>query len=224
MPIKRRAINDEQKQERRQALLDTAWQLLQSSTYDAINMLDVAEKAGLAKGTVYLYFATKEALFLAVLEQQFGLWFEEMDRVLDSTPQSMTRFELVSLLVNSFTGKPRLAYLFSIAHVILEHNIDYESALKHKRMLRDKIARTGGLLEKRLTCLQPGQGAELLLRIYALLIGIENLARPAPIVQQVISENADLAVFNVDFAHEIGALSNMLLHYYETQKGEENGR
>ena len=63
---RRRAIGDKQKQRRRQAMIDVAWQLFQQSSYQAITMAEVAERAGIAKGTVYLYFKTKEELFLAV--------------------------------------------------------------------------------------------------------------------------------------------------------------
>ena len=41
-------------------------------------MDDIAARAGLAKGTLYLYFASKRELFLSVLKHRF----EEMRRTL----------------------------------------------------------------------------------------------------------------------------------------------
>jgi AcrR family transcriptional regulator len=43
-----------------------------SEGFERTRMLDVARDAGLAKGTVYLYFPTKEALFEGVLTQLLG--------------------------------------------------------------------------------------------------------------------------------------------------------
>src|SRR6266487_1499111 len=65
--IRRRAVDEEQKEERRRAILEAAWQLFQNTPYDALTIADVAEELHLAKGTVFLYFRTKEALFLAIL-------------------------------------------------------------------------------------------------------------------------------------------------------------
>ena len=66
MEIGRRARNTEDKQQRRQAILDVAWALFQETSYAAVTMNGVAERAGLAKGTMYLYFKTKEELFLTL--------------------------------------------------------------------------------------------------------------------------------------------------------------
>ncbi|MCC6006390.1 MAG: TetR/AcrR family transcriptional regulator, partial [Rhodobacteraceae bacterium] len=43
-----------------------------SEGFERTRMLDVARDAGLAKGTLYLYFPTKEALFEGVLTQLLG--------------------------------------------------------------------------------------------------------------------------------------------------------
>ena len=75
----RRAIRDEQKAARREHILSVAWQLFQENAYDDVTMRGVAQGAGLAKGTVYLYVETKEELFLAVQKQQFALWFDGVD-------------------------------------------------------------------------------------------------------------------------------------------------
>lgn len=54
---------------RRQAIIEGALSLLEQSTYDKIQMRDVAHEGNVALGTVYRYFASKEHLFAAVLVQ-----------------------------------------------------------------------------------------------------------------------------------------------------------
>lgn len=49
--------------QRRQAILDAALTVFAERGYEAARLDDVAAKAGVAKGTLYLYFADKEALF-----------------------------------------------------------------------------------------------------------------------------------------------------------------
>jgi len=61
--LKRR---EKEKEQRRKLILDAAQTLFFSKHYDEITIEEIAEKAQLAKGTLYLYFKSKEALYSAV--------------------------------------------------------------------------------------------------------------------------------------------------------------
>jgi AcrR family transcriptional regulator len=52
---------------RRQAILDAALTVFAERGYEAARLDDVAARAGVAKGTLYLYFKDKEALFEALV-------------------------------------------------------------------------------------------------------------------------------------------------------------
>jgi AcrR family transcriptional regulator len=52
---------------RRQAILDAALTVFAERGYEAARLDDVAARAGVAKGTLYLYFKDKEALFAALV-------------------------------------------------------------------------------------------------------------------------------------------------------------
>jgi TetR/AcrR family transcriptional regulator, cholesterol catabolism regulator len=54
-------------QERRDRIVGAAITLLEHGEYDAIQMRDVAREAGVALGTVYRYFTSKEHLYAAAL-------------------------------------------------------------------------------------------------------------------------------------------------------------
>lgn len=53
--------------ERRQRIVDAAGELLVADDFERIQIRDVAERSGVALGTVYRYFASKEHLYAAVL-------------------------------------------------------------------------------------------------------------------------------------------------------------
>ena len=61
--LKRR---EKEKEQRRKLILDAAQALFFSKHYDEITIEEIAEKSQLAKGTLYLYFKSKEALYSAV--------------------------------------------------------------------------------------------------------------------------------------------------------------
>ncbi|MBA3469507.1 MAG: TetR family transcriptional regulator [Herpetosiphonaceae bacterium] len=214
MTTTRRAMRDDQKQERRQTILDIAWQLFQTTAYSEIAMNTVAEQAGLAKGTLYLYFKTKEELFLAVQEQQFVLWFDDLDaRFLAA--QGTNSIDLIAAQIGgSLEVRPGMNRLLAILHGVLEQNIDYATALRFKQMLHTRIQRAGTLLEACLKFLQPGEGMLVLMQAYALLIGLQHVADPSPVARQVI-EQAQLAIFDVDFAPEFVRMLRQLLIGFE---------
>jgi len=210
MTIKRRAMSPTQKEERRQAILDAALQLFEQTAYQEISMAQVAQKVGVAKGTVYLYFKTKEELFLALQTQQFEAWFEAVDAELQAKTQPCTITEFVTLMGDTLAARPALTRLIAILHTILERNIDLATARQFKQMLKERVLHTGPLLEACLPFLNPGQGAQLLLRIHALVIGFQHVARPAPVVQQALQEPG-LEIFTVEFTDEFLATLKALL-------------
>src|SRR5690606_1791105 len=70
------------REERADRILQAAGELLTALGYRRVSISDVAERAGVGKGTVYLHFPTKEALFLSVLmraqEQMFRAELADM--------------------------------------------------------------------------------------------------------------------------------------------------
>ena len=73
-PRKRRAVTDALKDARRLSILDAARALFCAEPFESIAMSQVAAAAGLAKGTLYLYFRTREEIFLALLTQEYSSW------------------------------------------------------------------------------------------------------------------------------------------------------
>jgi AcrR family transcriptional regulator len=55
------------KRQRHQQILDAAFEEFAARGYEAARLDDVARRAGIGKGTIYLYFKNKEGLFRAVL-------------------------------------------------------------------------------------------------------------------------------------------------------------
>ncbi len=64
-----RTGGDEDSAKRRQ-IIDGAREVFLSQGFDAASMNDIARAAGVSKGTLYVYFANKEELFEAIVEQE----------------------------------------------------------------------------------------------------------------------------------------------------------
>lgn len=67
---------------RRRHVLDAARALATEGGYDAVHMRDVSDRSGVALGTIYRYFQSKDHLLAAVVSE----WAEELQRRLRSRP------------------------------------------------------------------------------------------------------------------------------------------
>ena len=215
-----RARRAEDKEERRKGILGAARELwARDGSYVAFNMGEVAEKAGLAKGTVYIYFATKEALLLELLMEELGEWLGVVDGRLDQGG-TWTPRRVALLLAETLGQRRRLTQLLSLMSSILEHNVPGEVVLGFKRFLRDGVLATGARLERRLPLLREGDGARVLVVCHALVTGMEPLSRPPAAVAKVL-ESPDMAMFRVDFERELsGALWALLAGMNELSEGK----
>jgi len=202
MTGKRRAVTEEQKEERRLAILHAAETLFQAADYNTISMSQIAQTAGVAKGTVFLYFATKEELFLAITGQAYSKFFAGLNKRLKSTidaGKTCTTDDLVDILQAVFGGDDALLRLMGIVSIILEHNIQYATALQFKSMLAHQVRSAGELLEEAIPSWGPGEGMAFLLKLQALAIGFQHLSAPSPVVKKVIAGEG-LEMFNICFA------------------------
>ncbi|WP_088549564.1 TetR/AcrR family transcriptional regulator [Paenibacillus aquistagni] len=59
-------------------ILEAAFDLFGSQGYYATKMSDIAEKAGIAKGTLYLYFTSKEDLFATMYKRDMDAFLLEL--------------------------------------------------------------------------------------------------------------------------------------------------
>lgn len=198
MTTNRRARSGEAKQQRREHILDTALELWDRHTFASFSMAEVAASSGLAKGTLYLYFQTKEELFLALLERLLGGWFADLDARLAGASGVWDSARGAEQISATLDRQPALTRLLPIASSILEHNIPPDAARAYKQNLLAWASGGGALLERRMPFLAPGDGVWLLLQIYALVVGLGQMADPAPVVRQVL-EDEHMAPLRVEF-------------------------
>ena len=60
-------IKEQEKEQRRNHILDTAEKLFFSKGYDNVSMDEIANELEINKATLYIYFKNKESLFLAIV-------------------------------------------------------------------------------------------------------------------------------------------------------------
>lgn len=214
MTARQRAISNDAKLQRREAILNVAMELLAKNDYHDISIARIAQKAGLAKGTIFLYFKTKEELFLQLQAREYTSWFEDVNGRLNALLRqrhNKTVHDVVKNIAKAVCIRPMMVRLTPILHAILERNIDYDTARGFKRFLLNEIHTTGGLIEQCLAFLNKNDGSRLVLRLHVLLIGLIQLSRPAPLVRQVI-EKEGMEAFQINFERELTEMLTLLIN------------
>ncbi|MBI4913555.1 MAG: TetR family transcriptional regulator [Acidobacteria bacterium] len=198
----KRARQIHEKESRRQDILGAALRAWEASSFAAVTMNQVAEEAHLAKGTLYLYFPTKESLFLGLAEEELLGFFEELDEALGRGRSPLGPGEGARLLSESLTRRPQLLRLLALLHATLEPKLEPLAVLRFRHFLATRYQRSGRLLERRMNPLPEGEGAPLLLQALSLAVALWQWADPAPGVRQV-QGSPGLEVFRVAFPESL---------------------
>ena len=81
---------DQQKNAKRLALIDAALAVFSRVGFAAAKIDDVAEEAGVSKGTVYLYFESKEKLFEGMVKAKMVPMLDNVQEAMAKSTQSAT--------------------------------------------------------------------------------------------------------------------------------------
>lgn len=89
------SLKERQRQERERLILDAAEALILEKGYYEMAMEDIAQRVGIAKGTVYLHFASKEALVAALLERNMQAYIDTITAILDAAQSPRAKLQAI---------------------------------------------------------------------------------------------------------------------------------
>lgn len=131
--------------ERREEILASAARLFGENGYHATTIDDVAERAGVAKGTVYWYFRSKKALFLAVLRSVSETYRSELGRAAEGISSPLGRLEAALRATFALTAeRPEVHDLYFQRIVDADEGFAGERERIHEQLRQD----LRGLLEE----------------------------------------------------------------------------
>lgn len=87
------SLKERQRRERELLILRTAGQLFAERGYHDMSLDDIASRVGIAKGTIYLHFARKDDLLIAMIDHGTAWFIKAFEDALESggTPQEKIR-------------------------------------------------------------------------------------------------------------------------------------
>ena len=210
--IAQRARTRDQKQFRRQQILDEAEKCFRDVGYEAFSMANLAKLAGLAKGTLYLYFKTREEVFLTLYNQSLVRWSHLFINRL--RPGMSDHNYVKTLYETAMADGSFVPLLIRLEHVI-EHNVSIERLVESKRTFIEQVDQ---IAEATAPVLKLGQSqsSEVVRTMGVILIGatstdqgpsLEGEAIPAD-VQTLIDSFSSENIFITNACRIIAGIRN----------------
>ena len=145
--LMKRARSPANKAIRREAILDAAEQHLTVVGIDGFALNPIAQALSIAKGTIYLYFETRESLLLALIGRKVQRWF---DAVTIGLKQVSTGRDWAALIFDTAHEDSDLIKLLLRQDLIIEHNLPQARLIEYKTWWRQWFETLAMLLAEQL--------------------------------------------------------------------------
>ena len=214
-----RAVGTEDKAERRQEILDAIEALYLDHPDRMPSVAEVAETAGLAKGTVYLYFPAKEEMLLALHERHVEQFFVALGKKLRE-PRELDFDDIFAITRDHMIRVPGYLALTSRCFGMMDREIPLEKAIAFKARVAQILMAAGSGLERHFPALGAGGGILILMHSYALIVGLWQLLHPNERFGKAL-DKPELAILKLDYEREVEKALRALWAGAMNEKGKK---
>jgi AcrR family transcriptional regulator len=197
--VKQRAGGVLEKSEKREQIIEMAESLMKGRDYNLPSVNEIISSLGIAKGTFYLYFKTKEEIYLSVLKKYHALLFNELEGVVRPS-DSKEKFidSTVDAMIAFAKRNPQAMYLSYISSIILENNLDLTIALDFKKLTAERMGRLIEIISEKYK-IDPSQIHTNVIVTYNLWLSLWQYANPPANIEKLLQKKP-LDLFLVPFA------------------------
>ncbi|WP_129788343.1 TetR/AcrR family transcriptional regulator [Promicromonospora panici] len=202
-----RARSEEQREIRRQAILDTAMSMLDEMPVAEVGLNELSRRVGLAKSNVLRYFESREAVLLELLEGALRAWLtevaDELAAAVDPRLPAMERGDqMAAVLAASLARHPVLLDLANAQAGVLEHNVSVDVIVRHKRAAIKTLGAAVEMIRRHVPEL--GDGARTVCMATLILAGaMSTYCRPSASVLKAYEVDPALAQLAPDLRSDL---------------------
>lgn len=209
----KRARSEEQREQRRRAILDTTASMLGEMPVADLSLNELSRRVELAKSNVLRYFESRESILLELLDAELHDWALELDGALASAPAPVRdrAARVADVMARSFATRPVMCDLISAQSAVLERNISTGSALRHKHAIRTEVSVVVDAVVRVLPELGTEQAYQAI--AYALLMtaGSWPQSAPSPALQAAYEADPEVAATQMDFTGVVRDLTDLTI-------------
>ncbi len=202
MAIKKRAISEKDKQKKKEKILKTAWNLFKKTGGKLPTVDMIAQKSGQSKGTVYLYFKTKEEIFLQLYVNKLQEWHESVAKKIDKCSGKISEVEFAEIITDYVIKNPLLLRLGSLVRGVLEEKTKDEVIVETRTQIAHLLECCGQLTCQNFPGVTLDQAVQIHLRIYALIFGLWQITSNPKRIRRLLKQ-AEIDAFEPSFSEAV---------------------
>lgn len=196
-----RARSEEQREIRREAILDTAAAMLDEMPVADVGLNELSRRVGLAKSNVLRYFESREEVLLELLDRSLRAWLAEVsDLGADLRLSVRERVDrLAAVLSGSLARHTVLCDLVGAQAGVLERNVSVEVVLRFKRSTLGSLGVMVDLVRRHVPEL--GDGARTVCMMTVIMAGaLSSYCQPSASAVAAVEADPTLVEFHLDLA------------------------
>ncbi len=156
---------------RKEEIIQACAKLYETMSFKEITLKEISAETTFTRTSIYNYFETKEEIFLALLQKEYGLWVEAMQAVAEKE-SALTRDQLACVLARTLTDRPRLLRLLSMNLFDMEANSRPERLAEFKVAFGASLKTVESLLQKYLPGMDTPARQRFLYAFFPFIYGI----------------------------------------------------
>ncbi|BDR59169.1 TetR/AcrR family transcriptional regulator [Xylocopilactobacillus apicola] len=173
------AQNEKQKELKTQQIAESALELFQNHSYFEITMAQIARSAGVAKGTLFNYYPTKESIFMDLLLHGYQEYFlaahSQFDAQKISSLAELRQF-LLDLTQDLIENRPVVVRLNALRGLVLEKNWIKDQTVREREKLYHITQSLNQAIAEKISTLTAQEVNQLFFAQSAIISGLMNLS------------------------------------------------
>jgi AcrR family transcriptional regulator len=209
-----RARSPAQQERRREAILTAARAMIDQLPLAEVSLRELSRQVGLSKSNVVRYFPTREAVFLAILAEDWASWLCAVEAQLpkpDRRRRPHARNEQVAgVLAATLATHRRFCDLLAACQSVLEHNVPIGTARESKLAALSNLNRLAALVRARVPELSEADCLEFAGIVWVITAGAWPMANPPPIITAALADPR-LSSMCIDFVPALASSLTVVL-------------
>ena len=132
---------------RKEEIISACRKLYETMSFKDITLKEIGQQTSFTRTSIYNYFETKEEIFLALFAEEYELFAEDLDRLLEQR-EMLPPDELSSELAHALERRPLMLKLLSMNLYDMEANSRMERLVEFKKAYGESSAAVDRCLKK----------------------------------------------------------------------------
>ena len=132
---------------RKEEIISACRKLYETMSFKDITLKEIGKQTSFTRTSIYNYFETKEEIFLALFAQEYELFAEDLDGLLEQR-EMLSPDELSSELAHALERRPLMLKLLSMNLYDMEANSRMERLVEFKKAYGESSAAVDRCLKK----------------------------------------------------------------------------